>query len=90
MEHDDKPLRKTGYLLENMDDELLLYHPAETKVMYCNQTASLIWQLCDGERTVQEIVDLLADAYPESAEEIAHDVRATLQQFTDHGAIHFA
>jgi hypothetical protein len=89
MEHDDKPRRESGYLLETIDNELLLYHPAETKVMYCNQTASLIWQLCDGERTVQQIVDLLVDAYPEAAEEIARDVRATLQQFADHGAIQF-
>jgi hypothetical protein len=89
MEHDDKPRRESGYLLETIENELLLYHPVETKVMYCNQTASVIWQLCDGERTVQQIVDLLVEAYPEAAEEIARDVRATLQQFSDHGAIHF-
>lgn len=90
MKRDDTPRREPGYVMETMDNELLLYHPAETKVMYCNQTASLIWQLCDGERTVQGIIDLLAEAYPEAAGDIAQDVRATLQQFTDHGAIHFA
>ncbi len=90
MEHDDKPRRIAGYLLEKMDDELLLYHPAETKVMYCNQTASIIWQLCDGKRTVQEIVELLAAAYPAAADEVENDVQATLQQFAEHGAIGFA
>ena len=90
MEHDDKPRRVSGYLMETMDNELLLYHPAETQVMYCNQTASLIWQLCDGERTVQGIIDLLVEAYPEAAQDIAQDVQATLRQFADHGAVQLA
>ena len=51
----NKPRRKPDYRLEAIDNELLLYHPAETKILYCNETASLIWQLCDGQRTLQEI-----------------------------------
>jgi hypothetical protein len=29
-----------------------------------NETASVIWQLCNGERPVAEIVEILQDAYP--------------------------
>ncbi len=90
MKLENKPLRKPGYLLEAIDNELLLYHPAETKVMYCNQTASLIWQLCDGQRTRQEIISLLTDAYPAAEQSIAGDVQETLQQFLEHGAIDLA
>jgi hypothetical protein len=85
-----KPLQKPGYLLESIDNELLLYHPAETQVMYCNNTASLIWQLCDGQRSLQEIIELLIDAYPAAADTIAGDVQATIQQFLEHGAIQLA
>jgi hypothetical protein len=84
-----KPRRKPGYLLEAIDNELLLYHPAETKIMYCNETAALIWQLCDGQRSVQEIVALLSDAYPQAAESIATDVQVALGHFFEHGAIEF-
>lgn len=76
-----------NYRLEELDDELLLYHPAAETIIYCNQTASLVWQLCDGQRSGQEIVALLQAAYPDTAEAIAADVEATLRQFAEHGAI---
>jgi hypothetical protein len=85
----NKPRRKPDYRLEMIDNELLLFHPAETKILYCNETASLIWQLCDGQRTPQEITTLLTAAFPEAADAIADDVQATLQQFSQHGAIEF-
>jgi hypothetical protein len=85
-----RPRRRPGYRLEEIDNELLLFHPASTQILYCNETASLIWRLCDGERTVQEITALLIDAFPDAADSIARDVEATVERFTDYGAIEFA
>jgi hypothetical protein len=82
-----KPKREPDYRLEMIDGELLLYHLNETKILYCNQTASLIWRLCDGQKTVGEIASLLQEAYPEAAEAIAADVQATLGQFLAHNSI---
>jgi hypothetical protein len=89
MSSPNRPRRKPDYRLEEMDGELLLFHLAESQIMYCNETASLIWQLCDGGRTAQEIAGLLAAAYPEAGEMIAQDVESTLRQFAEHGAIEF-
>ncbi len=89
MPESNKPRRKPDYQLEMIDDELLLYHPAQTKILYCNETASLVWQLCDGQHTSQEITALLAAAFPEAADVIVDDVTATLQQFSQHDAIEF-
>jgi hypothetical protein len=55
--------------------------------MYCNSTASLIWGLCDGQRTVQDIIALLSAAYEPAAAAVAADVEATLNQFHQQGAI---
>ena len=85
----NKPRRKSDYRLEAIDNELLLYHPAETKILYCSETASLIWQLCDGQRSPQEIAVLLVEAFPEAADTVADDVETTLRQFSEHGAIEF-
>lgn len=74
-------------ILEPIDDELLLFHPGQTKIIYCNATASLVWQLCDGQRTVQEIIELLQTAYPEARNKIVTDVQATLRQFAQQGAL---
>jgi hypothetical protein len=82
-----KPRRKADYRLELLDGELLLYHPSRTQILYCNQTAALIWHLCDGQYTVQEIIDLLSAAFPQSGAAIAGDVAAALRQFRQVGAI---
>jgi hypothetical protein len=81
------PKRKDDYRLEQLDDELLLYHPSDTKILYLNQSASLVWGLCDGEHSVAEIVHLLSEAYPEAAEGIPGDVQTTLEQFLESGCI---
>lgn len=82
-----KPRRRADYRLEQLEGELLLYHPSRSQILYCNQTAALIWHLCDGRRTVQEIIDLLSAAFPPSGPAIAGDVAAALQQFRQVGAI---
>jgi hypothetical protein len=82
-----KPKQKPDYRLEQLDNELLLYHPEATKIFYCNETASLIWQLCTGQHTIHEITSLLSDAFPEAAGSMDDDVITTLNHFLEHGAI---
>jgi len=82
-----RPIRQADYRLEQLDDELLLYHPSETKILYLNQSASLVWGLCDGEHSVAEIVQLLSQAYPEAAASIPDDVHAALAEFLHNGCI---
>ncbi|MCB0210703.1 MAG: PqqD family protein [Anaerolineae bacterium] len=82
-----KPKRTPDYQLEQIDDELLLFHPSQTSILYCNATASLVWQLCDGQRTVQEIITLLQDAYPDAEDTLAEDIQNSLDQFAQQGAI---
>jgi hypothetical protein len=87
MDQTSKPVRKPDFRLELLDNEMLLYHPVETRILHFNQTASLIWYLCDGEHTVDEITQMLQGAYPEAAEIIATDVSETLEQFAGQGCI---
>jgi hypothetical protein len=82
-----KPRQMTGFRLEQMDTELLLYHPSGARILYFNQTASLVWELCDGSRSIQAIIDLLREAYPEAAEQISPDVSETLRKFIEFGCV---
>ena len=83
----DVPVPSSEFTLEQLDDELLLYHPTKTLTVYMNETASLVWQLCDGKRTVGEIVHQLQQAYPEAADSMQSDVEQALAAFSEHGAI---
>ena len=87
MNETKRPTPVLGYQLEMLDGELLLFHPASMKILHSNQSGALIWQLCDGQRTVTDIVDLLGEAYPDSGSQIRADTYEALQIFADHGAI---
>jgi hypothetical protein len=74
--------------VESIDGELLLYHPRQTRAIYLNPTAAIIWSLCDGQRRVGEIIHLIADSYPESKGNLEEDVFTTLQELRDNGVLH--
>ncbi len=61
---------EADYLLEKFDNEITVYHPSLTTSIYLNETGGLIWELCDGKRTVADIIALLEAEYPESREQI--------------------
>jgi len=87
MDLESKPCRNAALRAETMDDELLLYDPSGTRIIQLNGTAALIWQLCDGQRKVEEIVALLQAAYPEAAEVIALDVPELLDRWAEAGCL---
>lgn len=77
-----------GHIIETeIDGEISLYDPTTDQVMVLNQTASDIWLLSDGEHTLDELTDLLAQAYGVAPEEIEHDVETTVAQFAESGFI---
>lgn len=61
-------------LIEDMDGESLLYHPGTTTTLHLNQPSLLVWNLCDGERSVQDVITTLQEAFPDQNEQIAEDV----------------
>lgn len=76
-----------GFTLQHIDDEILLYHAGLTRTVHLNPTASLIWQLCTGERSAESIATLVADAYPEGGSDVRADVHAALDQLARDGVI---
>jgi len=87
MASSQKPFRVPEFRLEKMDNEMLLFNSKTTHVLYLNESASVIWQLCDGKRSVDEIIDLLAGTYPEAAASIRSDVHETIELFLTNQAI---
>jgi len=81
------PTPVDGFQIENLDGEIVLLHPARNMIIYSNQTGALIWQLCDGRRSVDEIVEILSAAYPESKTEIAIDVPQMIETLLSRGAL---
>ena len=60
---------------------------APERILTPDQTAVAVLQLCDGERTVEEIAAELAEEYSAPVDVIANDVVDLLQDLADKGYI---
>ncbi len=76
-----------GFFAEDMEGETLLYRLGAHKAIHLNQSAAVIWTLCDGNRTVQNIVDLLLKEYPGSEPDISSDVLRAVDALVKEGAL---
>jgi len=84
------PHRVASYKVTAHEDPqqgLVLSHPARRRPLSVNAAGAVIWNLCDGQRTLEEIARILMDAYPESAADIEGNVCETLLALTHYGAI---
>lgn len=84
---DKTPTTVADFKLEELDGEMLLYSPASTRSIYLNPSASVIWQLCNGEATIGEITEALSERFPDAAADMQKDVAETIQTFLDNDAI---
>ena len=83
----DIPRRVAGAREDEVDGELLIYLPEATRAVYLNGSAATIWGLCDGARTLASMVEILAGAYPDAADNINADVVETIEQLRAAGII---
>lgn len=81
------PKQSPRFKLEDTAGEAILYDTQAHDVVYLDQTATMVWMLVDGARTLGEIVELIAAAYPESREAVARDVPSVLSRLAEAGAI---
>lgn len=72
-----------GYLLERLDNEITVYHPTLATSLYLNETGALIWELCDGKRSVADVINILVELYPEQREQIGDDVRFLIRRLLE-------
>lgn len=87
MTADPLPRRHAQYAVEWMDNESLIYGSTSKLAIYLNETATMIWKLCDGTRTVKQIVDLLSNSFPEATSDVKADVKETIDELVRKGAL---
>jgi hypothetical protein len=60
----NKPVsRQADIVVQKLDNEVLIYDLASNKAFCLNETAGVIWQLCDGTKTVAEISEAVGNKY---------------------------
>lgn len=67
-------------------DELVLYDPRSQVAVALNLSAAALWELCDGERSVEQIVAELTAA-ASGTPDLAADVTRALEELSTLGVI---
>ena len=73
--------RKAEILREEMDDETLLFNPKTRKTYVLNPMADVIWELCDGMHSPEEITDEIVSVLDVDPDIVSKDVSNVLNEF---------
>ena len=83
------PQRNDTITEKILDDEIILYNNKTHTIHSLNQTAALLWALCDGQMTTMQMIEMLQDKYKGSKKAIENDVLKTLEEMKKNNLITF-
>jgi hypothetical protein len=81
------PRQRDGVRVEPVEDGLVAQSADGEAVHLLNVTAALIWELCDGTRTVDDIVFEVARRTREDPQRIRQDVTEALSMLGERGLL---
>lgn len=84
---DQKPKVRPSCHVREVGAERVVYEPVSHEVVILNATAYLIFEHCDGGRSVAEILEVLAGRFAAPREVLARDLRATLELLASKGLL---
>ena len=87
MENSHRFTLNPDFTTETFEEEVLLYAVSTGKGVYLNKTAGLVLEMCAGGHSVEEIIALLEDAFPEQKDDIRRDVETAVKALLGHGAL---
>ena len=82
----DCPERKNKLEINEADDAFIVYDPELDRVHSLNHTAVFVLELCDGNHTVDEIIEITADAFHLETSPTS-EVRDAIASFGEQGLL---
>jgi|APSaa5957512535_1039671.scaffolds.fasta_scaffold07530_4 hypothetical protein len=80
--------RKPGVYTQQMDDQVFLADPDTNVLFHLDPVGSAVWRLLEQPISIENIVDLLREAFPdEDADKVTSDVSVLFKQLSDSGLI---
>ena len=81
------PRRRAGVRARVVDGQMVLLNRQRELVHQLNETATYVWDRCDGEHTVTAIASELAGEFDVDVETAEKDVAAVVGQLEDAGLV---
>ena len=82
-----RPLRTHRAAIVKSGEVTVLARPEVGRHVALNPTARALWELCDGETTVNEMIGAICSLFDVTTEQATSDVQAALDQMRDAGVI---
>jgi hypothetical protein len=82
----DHPAPTDGLDVHEVEDGFVVFDAATDRVHYLNPTASVVFSLCDGTRTTDQVAELVRSAWELDAAPV-DDVVACITQLRDEGVL---
>ena len=85
----NKPVQRKDVTYKQLDEaETMLYDPETDALHILNPTARLIWELCDGEHTIEDMVATIKAQYTGIEDrDILSEIQEALGTFTTQGLL---
>ena len=81
--------RRADVRCAELDDELLLYMPRSRASVLLNDSASMIWHLCDGSRSLSDLIAALR-AQCGASDEMDEEIETTAMRLASEGILRLA
>ena len=81
------PSRRCGVLDYRLVDEMVIYDPVSSQAASLNGTAGMIWELCDGTRSVQALCLEMAQRFDVSTDEVGPSIRDGVERLCELGLL---
>ncbi len=81
------PKKSKDILCRDMDDGSVLYDVETERAHILNIYASYVWEHCDNQRSVQEIVTTIQEELNDTEKDHAKEIISALEQFIKEGLV---
>jgi hypothetical protein len=81
------PKKRNDVNARTIDLEIVALDRQNGSIHQLNQTASFVWEQCDGESTLEEIAKRMTEAFEVDFSTAISDVRKVIQQLNDIGLL---
>ena len=79
-----KPVRRPEIIVKEVGSETLLYSNHAGAIHILNPTAELIWQLCDGNHTLEDMEREITSKFSiDAGYDIMKDIKQALENFNE-------
>ena len=82
MNADAHPKRKDDILKRDADETVVLLNLKDGQYYALNEVGGRVWELCDGSRTVNDVVTTLCSEYDAPRETLEADVMEILEELS--------